>query len=341
MSDRDYDLLVIGSGPGGYVSAIRASQLGMKAGIVERDKPGGVCLNIGCIPSKALIHQAEVFRSAASLEAMGVAVDASGFDYGKVYKASRSAADRLSKGVAHLLKKNKVDLISGTGKPVGPHEVSVDGKTYSADAVLLATGSRPRSIPGFEIDEKKVLSSTGALMLEKLPESIVILGGGAIGAEFAHIFNSFGSKVTLVEMLPGILPLEDPEAAAVLDKDFRGRGIDVYTGTSARGMKSVKSGVKVELSSSEGEEAVSLNAEKLLVAVGRQPNTEELGLEDLGIKMEKGYVRTRDYYQTDVSSIYAIGDIIPTVQLAHAASGEGEIAVSHMAGKSVPPELDP
>ncbi len=226
MEGRDFDLIVIGSGPGGYVAAIRAAQLGLKAAVVERDKVGGVCLNIGCIPSKSLIHQAELLRAIPGLEELGVKVDRSGMDYAKAYAKSRKAADTLSRGVQYLLKKNNVELITGEAALAGPHEVAVGGRTVSAGALVVATGSRPREIPGFPFDGKVVLSSTDALMLQRLPRRMLVLGGGAIGVEFTHILNAFGVEVHLVEMMDRILPLEDAGSVAVLDKALRRRGVD-------------------------------------------------------------------------------------------------------------------
>lgn len=336
----DYDLVVIGSGPGGYVAAIRASQLGMKAAVVEKERPGGVCLNIGCIPSKALIHQAEVFASRKELADMGVGIDLSGFDYAKVFRKSRQVSDRIVKGVEALLKKNKIDYVEGTGVLTAEHEVTVDGKKkITAKNVLIATGSRPREIPGFEFDEKQVLSSTGALYLEKLPASIIVLGGGYIGMEFAHVMSSFGVEVTVVEMLDRIIPNADQEAVSVLQKDIRRRGVEIMTSTKAEKLTKNKSGIKLEVSSADGRK--TLEAEMLLVSVGRAPNTENIGLEKVGVKTEKGFVKVRDYYQTEVAGVYAIGDIVATPQLAHVASKEGEIAVEHMAGHEPEPMVDP
>ncbi|MFP4373998.1 MAG: dihydrolipoyl dehydrogenase [Spirochaetaceae bacterium] len=341
----DYDLVVIGSGPGGYVSAIRATQLGMTAAVIEKDKPGGVCLNVGCIPSKALIHQAEIFRHGADLEAMGVKVDRSGFDYSKVFKKSRTAAQRLSKGVQALLKKNNIELIEGTARLSGEHEVTVDGKkTVSGRFILVATGSRPKTVPGFEFDEDRVISSTGALMLEKLPEKLLILGAGYIGMEFAHVMSAFGVDVTVVEMLDQILPNSDGEAVAVLHREFKRRGIKMLTGMKASNMKKTKSDVSLDAEDRDGN-TTTLSADLLLVAVGRSPNTEDIGLEELGIELEKGFVKTGDYYRTSAGSVYAIGDIVASPQLAHVAMKEGEIAVEHMAGHAgerlLPPEHIP
>jgi len=332
MAEYNYDLIVIGAGPGGYVAAIRASQLGLKAAVIEKDKPGGVCLNIGCIPSKALIHQAEVFRSIGSLKEMGVVVDSSKFDYGVVFKKSRSAADRLSKGVQSLLKKNKVELLPGTARFVSAHEIEIDGKNrVTATNIIIATGSSPRQIPGFEFDEKQVLSSTGALMLETLPKRLIILGAGAIGMEFAHIMNSFGVEVTVVEMLDQILPLEDADSVDVVARDFKKRGILMHTSTKATTLQKSKSGIRLTIEDASGKSS-TIDADQLLVAVGRAPNSAGLGLESIGVKIDRGFIVTGDYYETAVKGVFAIGDVIPTPLLAHVAMKEGEIAVEHIAG---------
>lgn len=340
MADYDYDLLVLGSGPGGYVAAIRATQLGLKAGVIEKDKPGGVCLNIGCIPSKALIHQAELMRGAKELEQIGVKVDASSLDYSKVFAYSRKAADMLSRGVGFLLKKNQIDLIEGEGVITSAHEIEVKGHgKVSGKNLLIATGSRPRSIPGFDFDEKTVLSSTGALMLEKLPGRICILGGGAIGVEFAHIMNAFGVEVHLVEMLDHLLPLEDQEAVQVLVHSFKKRGVKIYTSTKATGYTKSGEVLKVSLEGADGKQ--ELEVDQILVVVGRVPNTEGIGLEKVGIKPEKGFIPVGSYYQSSAEGIYAIGDVLDSPMLAHVASKEGEIAVEHLAGHRTPTRLDP
>lgn len=340
MSEKSFDVAIIGSGPGGYVAAIRASQLGLKACVIERDKPGGVCLNIGCIPSKALIHQAEVFRNAHEAESFGLKVDTSGFEYGKVHKKSRQAADKLSKGVQFLMKKNSIEYIKGDAELKSAGEIKVGDTTVKAKNVLIATGSRPRELPGFEFDEKQVLSSTGVLMLEELPKSLAIMGAGAIGMEFAHVMNAFGVEVTVVELMDSILPIEDAEAVEVLAKDFKRRGIKMLTGTKASEMKKNKSGITLSLEAKDGKKE-ELKAEKLLVAVGRAPNSEKLGLETVGVKTEKGFIEVGEYYQTNVKGVFAIGDVIATPLLAHVASKEGEIAVEHMAGHKGPKRLNP
>jgi dihydrolipoamide dehydrogenase len=340
MASFDYDVAVLGAGPGGYVAAIRAAQLGLKTAVIEKDKPGGVCLNIGCIPSKALIHQAEVYRSIHELEGFGVSCDTKNFDYSKVFQKSRKAADTLSKGVGFLLKKNNIQYIEGEGKLTGPNEISVKGgDKVSAAHIVIATGSSPRAIPGFEFDEKMVLSSTGALMLEKLPKKAVILGGGYIGVEFAHIFNSFGVEVHIVELLDRIIPLEDPDMSQVLNRAFRKRKIRMATSTKATGMEKKDGGVVVHTEKDGKKE--SIEADLILVVVGRAPNTENIGLEDLGIETDRGFIKTGDYYRTNVPSVFAIGDVTPSPQLAHVASKEGEVAVEYIAGHNPEPRVDP
>jgi dihydrolipoamide dehydrogenase len=339
MADK-YDLIVIGAGPGGYVAAIRAAQLGLKTAVVEKDKPGGVCLNVGCIPSKSLINSAAIYESAGDLESFGLKIDRAGFDYSKVQARSAQAASRLSKGVEFLLKKNKIDYISGHARLAGGGKVKVEGAgEFTAKNILLATGSRPREIPGFQIDEKKILSSTGALALTELPKSILILGAGAIGVEFAHVFGSFGVNVVLVEMLDRILPLEDEEVVEVLRRAFKKRKIEMRTGTKAVGYKKSGKGLEVELESESGKEKIK--TDMVLVAVGRSPNSEDLGLDAAGVKTEKGWVTVGDHYRTSAEGIYAVGDVTGQTLLAHAASHQGEMVVEHIAGEESPVSLDP
>jgi dihydrolipoamide dehydrogenase len=335
MQERSFDLVIIGAGPGGYVSAIRASQLGLSVAVVEKDIPGGVCLNIGCIPSKALIHQATLFSEGqAIIERAGGTVDLSGFKYQPVWRYSRLAADRLSKGVQFLLKKNKVELVKGRGTLTDAKSVLVKTdageELLRARAVMVATGSRPRSLPGFAIDETHILSSTGMLMSESLPKTLVILGAGAIGMEFAYIMRAFGVEVTVLELMDQVLPLEDAESAKVVEKAFIGRGVTIHT--SAKAEKAVVKGdvVQVHATLKDGS-AVVIEADKLLVSVGRAPNTEGLGLEALGVRLSRGFVETADFYETAAAGVFAIGDITTQPQLAHVASKSGEIAVEHIA----------
>ncbi len=340
MTQYDYDVVVIGAGPGGYVAAIRASQLQNKVAIVEQGRLGGVCLNMGCIPSKALIHQAEIFRNRTKLQAMGVTIDDTGFNYGNVFRASRKAADMLSGGVAYLMKKNGIEVISAKATLSSQHEVTLDGsKKISAGSIILATGSRPRQISGFEFDEESVLSSDGALMLTEVPPRLLILGAGAIGCEFAHILNSFGSKVQMVEMMDRILPLEDKEITKVLQRSFSKRGIEIHPSTKALSMQKTASGVEVNLENENGEQR-SVTVDKVLVVVGRSPNTDNIGLEQLGIQTENGFIITGDYGQTSINTIYAIGDIVASPLLAHVASREGEIAAEHIANHQTTARID-
>lgn len=340
MADYDYDVVVLGAGPGGYVAAIRASQLGLKSAVIEKEAPGGVCLNWGCIPSKALIHQAETVHAVKGLEAVGARVDLSGLDYERVHGKSRDAASKLSRGVQALLKKNKVDYIEGTGVFAAPHEVEVDAKrTVSGANVLIATGSRSREIPGFEFDGKLVVDSRQILGITRLPKKLLILGAGAIGMEFAYVMNAFGVEVTVIEMLDQILPLEDSEAVAVVEKAFKRYGITMQTGTRAVKLDRTAKTVKLTIEKDGAQEVLS--ADMLLVAVGRAPNTEGIGLEKIGVRTDRGFIEVGDYYQTAVQGVYAIGDVTASPLLAHVASKEGEIAVEHMAGHHPEKRIDP
>jgi dihydrolipoamide dehydrogenase len=356
--DYDFDLAVVGAGPGGYVAAIRAAQLGLKACVIEKDKPGGVCLNLGCIPSKALIHQADALHVVPALEALGAAVDLSGVDYGKAFKKSRLAADRLSKGVQFLLKKNGIAYKKGRAKLKGASELALDdGTTLRARAIILATGSRPRELPGLAFDEERVLSSSGALMLEKLPKRVAILGAGAIGMELGYVWNAFGAEVTVIEALERILPLEDAEAAALARKVFESRGVRFHTGAFATGIEKADGGLRLLLKPAApagsskaptdkpapaaggpgqagrapAETPAFVEADAVLVAVGRLPNSAGLGLEELGIRTDKGFIEVGDYYETSAAGVYAIGDLVATPLLAHVASKEGEIAAERIA----------
>jgi dihydrolipoamide dehydrogenase len=333
VSDLSYDLVVVGAGPGGYVAAIRASQLGLKTAVIERGELGGVCLNIGCIPSKALIHSASLFREGrAALEAAGARVDLSGFDYGKVWQLSRKAADRLSKGVGFLLKKNAVDVLKGEARLDGARSVDVTGVgRIEAKAIILATGSRPKVVPGFEFDEKTVLSSTGFLLSQDLPKRLIVLGAGAIGMETAFVMNAFGVEVRVVELMDRVLPLEDAESAAIVANEFSRRGIAVAAGTRALRLERMPEGGVRLVTVSPGGSEEATEADRLLVAVGRSPNTQNLGLEELGIRLERGFVPVGDWQESQVSGIYAIGDIVATPLLAHVASKEGEIAAERVA----------
>ncbi len=332
MADSITHIAIIGAGPGGYVAAIRAAQLGLSVTVVEMDTPGGVCLNWGCIPSKNLIQQAEDFHVLGAMEKLGVKVDRAGLDYRKVHANSRAAANTLAGGVTGLLRKNKVKVIKGRARLAGAGKVAVEGgATLLAKHILIATGSRPMEIKGFEFDERQVLSSTGILDLKTLPRSLIILGGGAIGCEFAFVMNAFGVDVTVVEMVDHLLPTEDFECAAILEESFRKAGITVHTGTRATGLKRTAKNVSVALATPEGD--ISVTAEKALVVFGRRPNTEDLGLDTVGVETdERGFIPVGDYNQTSARGVFAIGDVTSTPLLAHVASREGEIAVEYIAG---------
>lgn len=334
----EYDLSILGAGPGGYVAAIRGAQLGLKTCIIERDKPGGVCLNMGCIPSKALIHQADLLHGIPELRKLGVAVDTSGLALAQAFKKSRLAADKLSKGVQFLLKKNGVDYIKAEGRLASPAELILNGeRRIQARAIILATGSRPRELPGLAFDEKTVLSSSGALMLEKLPKHIAILGAGAIGMELGYVWNAFGAEVTLIEAMDRILPLEDAEAAALARKLFEKRGVQFITGAFAsagsRGPKGLSLDLKPAKEGNGADIPPRVEANAVLVAIGRVPNSAGLGLEEIGVPLERGFVPVGDFCETAAKGVYAIGDITTTPQLAHVASKEGELAAEHIAAR--------
>ncbi|WOJ97753.1 dihydrolipoyl dehydrogenase [Congregibacter brevis] len=328
-----YDLAIVGAGPGGYVAAVRAAQKGLKVAVIERDAPGGVCLNWGCIPSKNLIHQAEIYTSLADMESVGVTVDRASLNYAAVQQKSRQVVKTLTGGVAGLLKKNKVDYLKGNAELTTATSISIDGKdTVEAKHIMLATGSRPMEIQGFEFDEDRVLSSTGILALESLPKSLLILGAGAIGCEFAYAMASFGVKVTLVEAQTHVLPSEDFEVCEVLHHALTKQGVDIRVATRAKSLERNTESISATLLGNDGSEK-TLHAERALVVFGRQPNTQNLGLSTVGLTADhRGYIEVDAVGRTATPSIYAIGDIVSSAALAHVASAEGERAVDHIVG---------
>ncbi|MGI8917719.1 MAG: dihydrolipoyl dehydrogenase [Pyrinomonadaceae bacterium] len=337
MSTEQFDVTIIGSGPGGYVAAIRAAQLGLKTAIVEKDKRlGGTCTLRGCIPTKQLLMSAHVYEQMQHAADFGVEASGIQLAFANVQKRKDKVVMKNSKGIEYLMKKNKITTFSGTGKLALPGKVEVtsaDGKkeTINTKNIILATGSVVRPIPGFETDGAHVVSSDHILELKEVPKSLIVMGAGAVGVEFASVYSRFGADTTIVELMPRLLPLEDEEVSKELEKSFRKRGIKSQLDTKLEKLEKTDSGVVVTGRTSKGE-AVRLEAEMLLVAVGRMPYTEGLGLEGTKVKLEKGAVQIDEFQQTGEKGVYAIGDIVPTPWLAHLASKEGIVAVEHMAG---------
>ena len=337
----NYDLIVIGSGPGGYVAAIRASQLGLKVAIIERSELGGICLNWGCIPTKALLKSAQVFDYMQHAADYGISLKGEATpDFEAIVKRSRGVADGMSKGIQFLLKKNKIETIVGTGKLKKDKTVEVtdaDGKKteYKAKHIILATGARSRELPNLKQDGKKIIGYREAMVLPKMPESMVVVGSGAIGSEFAYFYNTLGTKVTLVEFMPRLVPVEDEEVSKQLERSFKKSGMKIKTSSEVLSVDTKGDLCKVTIKSKKGEEVVE--AEIVLSAVGIAPNIEGLGLEDVGVQLEKGKVKVNEFYATNVEGVYAIGDIVHGPALAHVASHEGLICVEKIAGKNVEP----
>jgi dihydrolipoamide dehydrogenase len=328
-----YDVIVLGSGPGGYVAAIRASQLGLKTAIIEKESLGGICLNWGCIPTKALLKSASVFEYIKHSTDFGI--EASGTpNFANVIKRSRGVADKMSKGVQFLMRKNKIDVIMGFGKIVGKGKLEVtaaDGskKTVEGSNIIIATGGRARQLPTMPIDGKKIIGYREAMVLPEMPKSMIVVGSGAIGVEFGYFYNSMGTKVTIVEFLPRIVPVEDEEISKELEKSFKKNGIDIMTNSEVTKVDTSGAGVKATIKTQSGE--VTLEADVLLSAVGVQANIEGIGLEENGIKTDKGRITVDKYYQTSAPGFYAIGDCVPGQALAHVASKEAIICVENIA----------
>ena len=335
----DYDLVVLGSGPGGYVAAIRAGQLGMRTAIIERDAIGGVCLNWGCIPSKALIRNAEVLNLVRHASDFGISFDNMQYDYGKAIDRSRQVVRRLTNGVAFLLKKNNVEQIMGTGvlKDQNTVEVVDSGHALSTSNVLIATGARQRALPNIPIDGQTVITSREAIVEREIPPRVVIIGGGATGVEFAYVYRSYGAEVTVIELLPSLIPLEDEDISKQLERSFKKQGIKAMAGAKVEGVSVENNIAKVSVSNGAGTSV--LECDKVLVAVGVQGNIENIGLEPVGVESERGFITINHHMETSVPGIYAIGDVTGKLLLAHVASAQGVTSVETMAGLA-PPQLD-
>ncbi|WP_304036785.1 dihydrolipoyl dehydrogenase, partial [Mesonia mobilis] len=335
-----YDIIVLGSGPGGYVTAIRASQLGFKTAVIEKENLGGVCLNWGCIPTKALLKSAEVFNYLNHAEDYGLKADNVDKDFDAVIKRSRDVAGGMSKGVQFLMKKNKIDVIDGFGKLKSGKKVAVkdsDGNTkdYEADHIIVATGAKSRVLPNLPQDGEKVIGYREAMNLKKQPKKMIVVGSGAIGVEFAHFYNSMGTEVTIVEYLPNLVPLEDEEVSKQFEKSFKKSGIKVMTNSAVESVDTSGDGVKAKVKTKKGEE--TLEADVVLSAVGIKTNIENIGLEEIGISTENGFISINEYNQSSIPSIYAIGDVTGPPWLAHVASAQGHVAVEHAAGNEIKP----
>jgi dihydrolipoamide dehydrogenase len=330
-----YDVIVLGSGPGGYVTAIRASQLGLKTAIVERESLGGICLNWGCIPTKALLKSANVFEYINHAADYGIEVGAPKADFGGMVKRSRDVADGMSKGVQFLMKKNKIDVIMGSGKVMAGRKIAVTGADgtaveYSADNIIIATGARSRALPSLPQDGKKIIGYREAMTLAKQPKKMVVVGSGAIGVEFAYFYNAIGTEVTVVEYLPNIVPVEDEEVSKQLERSFKKQGINIMTNAEVTKVDTSGSGCKVTVKTKKGDEVIDCDI--VLSAVGVIANIENIGLESVGIATDKGKIVVDEYYKTNIPGYYAIGDCVPGPALAHVASAEGIICVEKIAG---------
>ncbi|MCS6904755.1 MAG: dihydrolipoyl dehydrogenase [Bacteroidia bacterium] len=333
--EKNYDLIVIGSGPGGYVAAIRASQLGLKTAVVERENLGGICLNWGCIPTKALLKSAEVMDYFNHASEYGFHVGDVKVDFSAIIKRSRDVADGMSRGIQFLFRKNRIQVLKGFGKLIKPGEVQVtydngSAEVFSAPHIIIATGGRARSLPGMEIDDQKIIGYRKAMTLSSLPKTMLIMGSGAIGTEFAYFYNTLGTKVTVIEYLDRILPAEDEDVSKQLMRIFKKNGIEILTSSKVVEVYKQENGVKAKIETPTG--VLTLEADVLLSAVGVVANLEEIGLDKLGVKTENGKIKVNEYYQTNVPGIYAIGDIVHGPALAHKASAEGIICVEKIAG---------
>jgi dihydrolipoamide dehydrogenase len=337
----DYDVLVIGSGPGGYVAAIRAAQKGLRTAVIEKDALGGICLNWGCIPTKALLKNAEIMHYLNRGAEFGFEIKEASFDFPKIVNRSREVAEVNSKGVEYLFKKNKIEHLSAFGRLESDHTVVLlddsgkDKKKVSASHIIIATGGRARSLPDIEFDGKQILSYKEAMVLKKPPKKMVIIGAGAIGVEFAYFYNTFGTEVHLIEMMQQVLPIEDEEISKQLERSFKKQGINIYTGNKVEKLQKSAKGIKVTLSANGNKK--DLSGDVALVAIGIMGNIENIGLDKLGINVKKNSIKVNEFYQTNIPSIYAIGDVIGAPWLAHVASHEGIIAIDHIRGEAPHP----
>lgn len=336
----NFDIIVVGSGPGGYVAAIRASQLGFKTAIIEREELGGICLNWGCIPTKALLKSVNVFEYINHADDYGIKVKDAKVDFDGMVKRSRGVADGMSKGIQFLMKKNKIEVIKGTAKVAPGKKVVVtdeknEATTYSADQIIISTGARSRSLPNLPQDGEKIIGYREAMTLKKQPKKLVVVGSGAIGVEFAYFYNSIGTEVTIVEYLPNIVPNEDEDVSKALEKSFKKAGLNIMTNSSVESVDTSGSGCKVKVKTKKGEETIECDL--VLSAVGIQSNIENIGLEDVGIVTDKGKILVDEFYKTNMPGYCAIGDVVPGPALAHVASAEGITCVEKIAGMDVEP----
>jgi dihydrolipoamide dehydrogenase len=336
MANHKVDVAVVGTGPGGYVAAIRCAQLGLSVATVEDDRPGGVCLNWGCIPTKALLRNAEVLHLVERAADFGIRIESFTADYAEAVQRSRRVADRMAKGVEFLFRKNKITLVAGRGTLKSPTTVEVRGsggatETVEARALILATGSEPKSLPGVDIDEKAVISSNGAVRQERAPKSLIVIGAGAVGVEFADVYSSYGTQVTILEALPRLVPIEDEEVSAQLTRVFSRRGMTIKAGVKVASVKPGGAGVVVET------DAGRFEAEQVLMAVGRAAKVKGLGIEPLGVTIDRGYVKVSPRMETSVKGVYAVGDMAGPPLLAHKAMAEGVVAAEAIAGRDPRP----
>jgi len=344
---KQFDVVFLGGGPGGYVAAIRAAQLGLNVAVVEKERVGGTCLHRGCIPSKSLLRSAEIYRNSKEGEEFGVLIENITLNFTKVQERKRKVVDQLTKGIEGLFKKNKVTLIEGYGKLVGNSAVATgnvlveksngETETITGKNIIVATGSKPRSLPGLEIDGEYVMTSDDALEMKELPKSMIIIGGGVIGMEWASLLNDFGVEVTVIEFLPCILPLEDADISKDMTRVMKKRKVKIHTNTGVIPASVKVVDGQVQLEAKKGDQVLQFEAEKVLVSVGRGANSENIGLENTKIEVDRGVIKVNEFFQTAEPNVYAIGDVIGGLQLAHVASHEGIIAVEHIAGKDPKP----